>query len=422
MKKKLFLVLVIAFCLFINPTVYAANEMVAKVDGVEYGTLKEAIGNANGKTVTLLKNVVESITIDANSNITLDLAGFTLTNEASKHTITNNGTLTITGNGTVDNVSHGKGALVNKGTATLISGTLVRSMEKGDKPADQGGTNNGNSWYVVDNNGGTFTMIGGKILGTSGYSSAVRNLEATFNMEGGEITNPFIALKNDDNGTISMTGGTVSTTKKSGSAIQNWGTLEMTGGVLNAVEDSAAIYTLSWNDKYTKPTTTISNNAVVNGNIKISVDGNPTKLPEVTVNGGVINGNVTDVAGGKIEVTGGVVTGVVESTKNGVVDIAKADYSKIEALIEKYNALDKNNYKSESIEKVDAAIQVVEYDKTILEQSLVDGWANDIEEAINSLEKVDAVNPETSDGVLLFLGLSLIGIAGFGLTFKKLHN
>lgn len=31
-------------------------------------------------------------------------------------------------------------------------------------------------------------------------------------------------------------------------------------------------------------------------------------------------------------------------------------------------------------------------------------------------------NPETSDGILLFLGLTVVGFAGVALTYKKLHN
>lgn len=226
MKKAMFFVIMMAVSMFIIPTAQAIDLEVASVDGVKYTTVQEAINNANGKTVLLLQDVTESVTIADSTTVTLDLAGHTLTNVEEKHTITNNGTLTITGNGTVDNVSHGKGALVNKGTTTLLNGTLTRSKEAGTDPK----TNGGNSWYVIDNNGGTFNMEGGKVLGTSGYSSAIRNLQATFNMRGGEIVNGFIALKNDDNGIINMTGGIITTNNATGSAIQNWGQLTMTGG------------------------------------------------------------------------------------------------------------------------------------------------------------------------------------------------
>ena len=96
-------------------------------------TLTQAIKDAqNGDTIKLTAPITASITIPAGKNITLDLNGQTLTNEAGNHTITNEGTLTIKGYGTVDNVSHARGALVNKGTATINGGTFTRSQEKGD--------------------------------------------------------------------------------------------------------------------------------------------------------------------------------------------------------------------------------------------------------------------------------------------------
>lgn len=419
MKKAIFFVIMIAVSMFIMPTAFAAEIEVASVDGVKYTTVQEAINNADNKTVVLLQDVTESVTIAENTNVTLDLAGHKLTNTASKHTVINKGTLTITGDGTLDNVSHGKGALVNNGTTNLISGTLTRSKEAGTAPGNSGG----NSWYVIDNNGGTFNMEGGKVLGTSGFSSAIRNLEATFNMKNGEITNPFIALKNDDNGIINMTGGTVSTTKAGGSAIQNWGQLTMTGGTLNQVDDSLAIYTLSWDDKFNQVTTTISENAVINGDVKIDKDGNPTKLPKFNVIGGTINGSIVDVAGGEISVTNGKVTGKVESTVGGKVEIAKADYTKVNSLVDRFNKLDKSLYTEESVKKVQAAIDVVRYDKTVLEQAEVDKMAADIESALATLEEIKVANPDTSDvNVVALIMMMILGATGLGYTIKKAFN
>lgn len=420
MKKAIFFVIMMVASMFIAPTIYALDNAVAKVGDVEYTTVQEAINNANGKTVTLLKDVTESVTIAKDSTVTLDLAGYTLTNKEGSHTVTNKGTLTITGNGTLDNVSHGKGALVNNGTATLVNGTLTRSKEAGTDPKTSGG----NSWYVLDNNGGTFNMEGGKVLGTSGFSSAIRNLQATFNMKGGEIVNGFIALKNDDNGIINMTGGIITTENETGSAIQNWGQLAMTGGTLNAKsEGSKAIYTLSWDDKYNQVSTVISDNAIINGDVKIDYDrsSNPTKMPEFTVNGGTINGDIEDVVGGKITITAGKVTG--EVTGKGEVAIAKADYTKINTLIDKANKLNKDLYTEESLKKLTVAINAVQYDKTILEQDEVNKMAADIESALAALEEVKAANPDTADiNIVTLLVIMITGTFGLGYTIKKRFN
>lgn len=91
--------------------------------------LKAAV--AKGGDITLGADIEASIEIPAGVTITLDLNGKTLTNEAGNYTITNEGTLTIKGDGTVDNVSHARGALVNKGTATITGGTFYSFSGKG---------------------------------------------------------------------------------------------------------------------------------------------------------------------------------------------------------------------------------------------------------------------------------------------------
>jgi hypothetical protein len=67
-------------------TVYTAmlTGATASVDGYKYATLAEAIANANGKTVVLLKNVryADAIVIES-GNVTIDFNGFWY--EVSKH-------------------------------------------------------------------------------------------------------------------------------------------------------------------------------------------------------------------------------------------------------------------------------------------------------------------------------------------------
>ena len=275
--------------------------------------LEEALSNGEVSTIVLGANITASITIPKGRTVVLDLGEYTLTNEEGKHTITNNGTLTIQGNGTVDNVSHGKGALVNGGTVIMNGGTLTRSEEKGSSTAESGG----NSWYVVDNNGGTMTVNGGLITNTSYYSSLIRNLNATFNMDGGELTNPFIALKNDDNGIVNITGGTISTTAAGGSALQNWGQATVTGGVLEAHEGAVAIYALEWSEEYNPSITTVLDGAVVNGNIMVCKDSNYPdykEAPEVKIQGGEVNGNIIAKDYSDVTVSGGMVTGTVSAS------------------------------------------------------------------------------------------------------------
>lgn len=296
-------------------TAYGASK-AASVDGQEYDTLQEAINAANGKTVVLETDVTESITIPEGSTITLDLQDNTLTNKSGSHTVTNKGNLTITGSGTIDNVSHGKGALVNNGTVTMKSGNLTRSKEAGSSATNNGG----NSWYVVDNNGANavFNMEGGKIYGTSRFSSLIRNLGAQFNMIGGDLESGFIVLKNDDNGKIKMTGGTATTTASGGSAIQNWGKLEMTGGTLKAADGAAALYALSWDPQYAQPEAVISGDAVLDGLVKVKMDVESAKegvMPtKVTFNGGTVTGDIEVMDKGDVAINDGVFNGKITKT------------------------------------------------------------------------------------------------------------
>jgi len=55
-----------------------ALSAIAAVNGVNYGSLAEAVENANGGVITLLANSADSITISA--DVTIDLAGLTLEN------------------------------------------------------------------------------------------------------------------------------------------------------------------------------------------------------------------------------------------------------------------------------------------------------------------------------------------------------
>ena len=237
--------------------------------------LKAAV--AKGGDITLGADIEASIEIPAGVTITLDLNGKTLTNEAGNHTITNEGTLTIKGDGTVDNVSHARGALVNKGTATINGGTFTRSQEKGDSPSNNGG----NSWYVIDNQG-VLTVTGGTVRNTSGFSSLVRNMNGTLNVNGGNFSNEFIALKNDDNGIMKITAGTIESKEQ---AVQNWHNLDVTGGTFNG-----DVYTWSYDNS--QGTATIGGSAVIDGNVAAVQYGNATAKSTVEIKGGTITGTI----------------------------------------------------------------------------------------------------------------------------------
>lgn len=263
-----------------------ASDSAAKIGDQEYATLQEAVNKTKGDaTIQMLKDVQEDVTIAEDDTITIDLNGKTITN-VSGHTITNAGNLTVTGEGTVDNVTHKKGALVNTGTVILKGGTFTRSAEESKSPTDNGG----NSWYVIDNQGKMTISDNAEIINNGYYSSLIRNMGssaekmASLEINGGKIEQKhFIAVKNDDFGKITVTGGTITSDEQ---AIQNWTEVSVTGGDINGKVVTWA-YTGGAASK-----TEIAGDVDITGNVMaVNYDGGKT-IPTVSITGGKITGEV----------------------------------------------------------------------------------------------------------------------------------
>ena len=264
--------LIMVFVMAVPMTVSADTATkVAKIGNTEYATLEEAVKAAQDRdTIELTAPITASITIPAGKNITLDLNGQTLTGAGEKWVaaITNNGTLTIK-----DSIGNGK---------------ISRNSAKG------------NTHYVIDNQG-TLTIESGEISITSPVAmpegaSLIRNAgkgkEATLTITGGKIfQDGFIAVKNDDQGILKITGGEIGTSgdtaTNTASAVQNWGKADITGGTIGN------IWTGIWNDQYDSETN-ISGNATVAGTVVVKRDytnGNPTKKPKLKITGGTFDVN-----------------------------------------------------------------------------------------------------------------------------------
>ena len=317
------LVLVLAVCLsalcwFVLPTknINAADgsgaetttEQPAAGESQSAEALQQAIDAASdGATVQMTSNITGNISIAEGKNIVLDLNGFTLTGEGN-HTIVNNGTLTVIDSsaaksGAVDNVTHGRGALVNNGTAILNGGAFKRSAEAGVSATNNGG----NSWYVIDNHG-TLTINDGVAVyhGTSAetaaqwkYSSLIRNIgtgadaTATLTVNGGEFNTGLIALKNDDFGMLEVNGGQISSGNQ---VVQNWYKATVDGGTFDGM-----VITWFYSDNTGAADMTISD-GTFSGQVK-SVDfeaGSDGVYPLVS-DGTTISGGTFDVLPLKVE-------------------------------------------------------------------------------------------------------------------------
>lgn len=156
----------------------ATNLHVARITVDEtttsYCTLGEAIDAANnGNTITLLKSVTENITVAAWKEIILDLWWFTLENDGSNNTITNNWTLTVI-DGTVDNTVHGKWAIVNNEwwTLTIWDWAII---ERSKETWVDAYTSWGNSYYTIHNKWTMTVLEWALIQNNWKYSSCIVN-------------------------------------------------------------------------------------------------------------------------------------------------------------------------------------------------------------------------------------------------------
>lgn len=205
-------------------------------------------GGAN-VTVKLAADTTKDVTIPAGTTVTLDLNGYKLTN-ASKDTIINNGNLTITGNGTVDNVTNGKAALINYGTATLNDGNYTRSKEDAENNSASAGEN---SYYTILNDkGGNLTInSAASVTNVGHFSSMIRNVgtagsQSTLLINGGRFSGGINTVKNDTDGTLTILGGDFSNTTQY--VIMNWNIADIYDGTFEANSTaSAVLFSASWN-------------------------------------------------------------------------------------------------------------------------------------------------------------------------------
>ena len=270
---------------------------VAQVGKKKYETLADAIRlAANGKTVQLLTDATENITIAANKRITLDLNGYTL-----------NG-----GTGTAN------AAILNKGNVTI---TDTSAGKTGTIKRDDQGIEGETSYYVIKNIG-TMVIDQANVVNNSGYkkanssgsmvgSSLICNgdddPQASLTINGGTFTQPnFLVVKNGTNGTLTVNGGALTS---SHSAVQNWNKAQILGGSL-----TGQIWTDAWVEGAIGETI-IGGDAQFTGEIVVDITGKVP--PTLKIEGGsldVTSWRVTSAAAAAnatVAVSGGTFTAAV---------------------------------------------------------------------------------------------------------------
>ena len=178
--------------------------------------------------ISLGKDITGSVEIPSGKTVTLDLNGHNLTGGES-HAITNNGTLTVIGEGTVTAAASGKAAVYNAqgATATLNGGTYTRTADY--------------SWYVIYNDG-IMTLDGitaenknsshtASLITNSEDVNETGNVKATLTINSGTyFSQGSNAVKNDEGGSLIITGGEITSKSYSGYyGILSYGDLNISG-------------------------------------------------------------------------------------------------------------------------------------------------------------------------------------------------
>lgn len=176
--------------------------ILCSINGNTHGDLQSCIDEANtGDTITLLDNTRgHDILVDSSKDITLDLNGYTLSNDVttSNPVITNRGKLTVI-NGTVSSAASA-GVFNNEGVGELTIGNGARIIATG---ARQGIYNDGAKLVISD----------------GAYISATASARAT--------------VQNHGNGQLIITGGTIISTRQEAVKVEG-------GTAVIGVEDGVA--------------------------------------------------------------------------------------------------------------------------------------------------------------------------------------
>ena len=331
MKRRLLSAfLAVMMVLTMAPVAFAADEdantvddstsagtgsAVAKIGDVEYPTLQAAVDAAVKKNIIVLqKDITENVTIPSTLyTVTIDLNGKRWSGGTD---VDSDGNATI---------HQDKAALTNYGAHTYIKDSVGTGVITRDDTGVKTDAIPNTSYYVIDNIKGVLTIQGGTIYNDSDYttdnggtdgSSVIRNGGVAgqgspiLTIAGGHVyQDDFIAVKNDEYGTLWVTGGTVES--KNSTAILNW----KTATIKKTAQVNGVINTLTY--KNTKGQTTIDGTATVNGKIAADkYDENTTNAPEVLVTGGNLD-IVWAIGDATVQVTGGTFTTQVPAAYYG---------------------------------------------------------------------------------------------------------
>ena len=321
--------------------------------GVIYNSLKEAMDAARAMlaedpnqklTVQLLTNTNSSTQISQDTNVTLDLAGHTITGIGGKPALTVESDVAIIGGGTISGTATDGGALLlrNNANVTMTDTTITNSRAAyrgGAVCVDSGSSftlgqdstitgcqaGRGGAVYVID---GSFTQTDDAVITNCsvfenaafracGYGGAVYVAKGSYTLQSGSVTNNsatqngIIYIANNSGAEFTMTKGEISgNTCKNGTIYQAGGTMTLAGGSITGntcTESGGGVYQ-NGGSSLLLGNTNASQDVVISGNKAVNGAGWYINGGNCLMRGGNITGNKATKRGGGVCQSNGTLT------------------------------------------------------------------------------------------------------------------
>lgn len=324
-----------------------------EVVGSPYDSLQEAMDAARAMlaedpnqklTVQLLANTNSSTQISQDTNVTLDLAGHTITGIGGKPALTVESDVAIIGGGTISGTATDGGALLLRNNANVtMTGTTItnsRAAYRGGAVCvdsgscftlGQGSTitgcqaGRGGAVYVID---GSFAQTDDAVITNCsvfenaafracGYGGAVYVAKGSYTLQSGSVTNNsatqngIIYIANNSGAEFTMTKGEISgNTCKNGTIYQAGGTMTLAGGSITGntcTESGGGVYQ-NGGSSLLLGTTNASQDVAISGNKAVNGAGWYINGGNCLMRGGNITGNKATKRGGGVCQSNGTLT------------------------------------------------------------------------------------------------------------------